>query len=102
MLYDFHHRQNARKPGSVNATYIVDGKLGKAKNRSVNGESRDGDDEHMQSSPFMSSSMPQDGAEEDSIPIGRIALAREEDLEGRKSCENENLRSRGMRRLIAF
>lgn len=96
MLYDFHHGQNARKPGSVHATYIVDGKPRKLQEVGLNEDSRNGEDEHMQSSPFMSSSMPQEGAEEDTLPVRKITLAREEDLEGRRSNEIVNPRSLDM------
>lgn len=82
MLYEFHHLQNSRKPASVYATYVVDGVPLACKEPKFNGHHQDGVDVHTQSSPYMSSSMPQDQMEEDSIPSKKIVLAREDDLEG--------------------
>jgi DNA polymerase delta subunit 3 len=82
MLYDFHHKQNAKRPGSVHATYLVSGvQAGKSESKGV--QKKD-EDVHMQSSPFMSSSMPnQDEEEPQSQPEMRvITLTREEHLEG--------------------
>ncbi len=84
ILYEFHRVQNSRKSGSVYATYLLDG-VPKEIEPSVNGHFKDGDDVHMQSSPHMSSSIPQETNEEDAVPSRRIMLAREEDLEGRKA-----------------
>ena len=42
----------------------------------------DGEDAHMQSSPFMSSSMPQPGEEEEQVAVKTVTLCREEDQEG--------------------
>ncbi|KAL2039809.1 hypothetical protein N7G274_007209 [Stereocaulon virgatum] len=80
MLYDFYQKQTSKKPGSVHATYLIDG-VPKSKNESnVNGQQKDSEDMQMQSSPYMSSSMPQDDNEQDRIHIRSIVLAREEDL----------------------
>lgn len=80
MLFDFHRTENAKKPKSVNATYLVTGTR-KRQETSLNGNpSKDGEDEVMQSSPFMSSQVePQDDAE-DGPPVTSIVLVREEDL----------------------
>ena len=82
MLYDFHQRQTLKKPGSVHATYLVDGIPTITKAHSANGQAGDGEDAYMQSSPVMSSSLPQEETEEYSIPSKSIVLAREEDLQG--------------------
>lgn len=82
MLYDFHQKQTSKKPGSVHATYLVDGVSKFTNEPNVNGHQKDGEDMHMQSSPYMNSSMPQEENEEDRIPTRSIVLAREEDLEG--------------------
>ena len=78
MLYDFHQRQTLKKPGSVHATYLVDG----IKAQSANGRTGDGEDAYMQSTPVMSSSLSQEETEEYTIPSKSIVLVREEDLQG--------------------
>ena len=82
MLYDFHQRQTLKKPGSVHATYLVDGLPTLTKAHSANGQTGDGEDAYMQSSPVMSSSLPQEETEEYTIPSKSIVLVREEDLQG--------------------
>ena len=82
MLFDFHHRQNSKAPGSVRANYIVDGRPRIEKEAAADGHPNGGDGSHVQSSPYMSSSMPQEEEEEPGIPIRSITLAREEDLDG--------------------
>lgn len=85
MLYDFHQRQNAKKPGAIHATYLLSGTKRPEEPIPLNGNAKkDGEDDYMQSSPFMSSSMPQleEGTGESSVLS--ITLVREEDLEGRK------------------
>ncbi|KAL9104147.1 MAG: hypothetical protein Q9163_000894 [Psora crenata] len=81
MLYDFYHHQNSKKPGSVHASYIIDGAPRIEKEPATNGQHVDGDDIHMQSSPYMSSSMPREELET-GVPIKCITLAKQEDLEG--------------------
>lgn len=80
MLFDFHQKQNAKKPNSVHATYLVTG--AKRKTEQSNGSGgRTGDDVTMRSSPFMSS-MPE--PEERAVEATRklsIVLVREEELE---------------------
>ena len=82
MLYDFHQRQTFKKPGSVHATYLVEGIPTITKAHSANGQTGDGEDAYMQSSPVMSSSLPQEETEEYTILSKSIVLAREEDLQG--------------------
>jgi len=82
MLFEFHQQQNAKKPGSIRATYLLDGLPKVIKNTGTNGHQVDGEDVHMQSSPYMSSSMPhQDEEDEDAVPIRSIVLVREEELD---------------------
>lgn len=82
MLYEFHRIQNGKKPGSVHATYLLSGTK-REEARATNGEAKDDDEDvHMQSSPFMSSSMPQPEETAPAVPILSITLVREEDLEG--------------------
>lgn len=85
MLFDFHRQQNAKKPGSLHATYLLSGTKRKAEPIPTNGNAKkDGEDDFMQSSPFMNSSVPQ--PEESSTgetSVLSITLVREEDLDGK-------------------
>jgi DNA polymerase delta subunit 3 len=82
MLYDFYQKQNAKKPGTIHATYLLSGTKRPEDLIPLNGDAKkDGEDDYMQSSPFMNSSMPQlEGTGESSVLS--ITLVREEDLEG--------------------
>lgn len=84
MLYDFHRQQNAKKPGTLHATYLISGAKREEEIVPTNGDVKmeDGDD-YMQSSPFMPSSMPQAEETSGATSVLSITLAREEDLEGR-------------------
>ena len=84
LLFQFHKQQNAKKPGSVHAVYVITGYTIPVAppTSSPNGTIMDGEDAHMQSSPFMSSSMPQPGEEEEQVAVKTVTLCREEDLEG--------------------
>ncbi|KAH8678667.1 DNA polymerase subunit Cdc27 [Tricladium varicosporioides] len=84
MLFEFHKQQNAKKPGTIHATYLVGGtKLREPANTNGNGiVKKDGEDDYMQSSPFISSSMPQpeeQGTGESGVLT--ITLVKEEELE---------------------
>lgn len=84
MLYDFHHNENNKKPNSVNATYILTG-VQKAPEpaTSANGFQSSADtDDIPPSSPYISSSMPNQDGDADEVAISSILLVREEDLEG--------------------
>jgi DNA polymerase delta subunit 3 len=83
MLFEFHQHQNSKKPGTIHATYLISGTKPKAKN--VTEGQKDGEDEYMQSSPFMGSSMPQPSEETGEMSILSISLVREEDLESTKA-----------------
>jgi DNA polymerase delta subunit 3 len=91
MLYDFHAHENAKKPGSIHATYLLAGtqKVQEKPALSNGRKSTKLEDEPVPSSPppFTSSmlqSSQQNGddeeAERSSIRI--ITLAREESLDG--------------------
>ncbi|KAL9637629.1 MAG: hypothetical protein Q9204_001792 [Flavoplaca sp. TL-2023a] len=84
LLFQFHKQQNAKKPGSIHAVYVFTGYTIPVAppTASQNGTIMDGEDAHMQSSPFMSSSMPQLEEEEEQAAIKTVTLCREEDLEG--------------------
>ncbi|KAI9705567.1 MAG: hypothetical protein M1836_006323 [Candelina mexicana] len=82
MLFDFHHQETSKKPGSFHATYLLSGLRQPPEPAPVNGvHEKDGDDDLMQSSPLMSSSMPNQDEAEESIPIRTITLVKEEHLE---------------------
>ncbi|EOA87597.1 uncharacterized protein SETTUDRAFT_150612 [Exserohilum turcica Et28A] len=95
MLFEFHKKQNTRKPNSVHATYLITGTPRRSQH--ANGAKRQkGDDNDMRSSPFISS-MPEAEEAEDSdyvsgsddedtsAPKGvketQVVLVREEELE---------------------
>lgn len=85
MLYEFHRNENAKKLNSVNATYVISGVQKPQESVSANGEqTKDGEDEDdiMQSSPYIPSSMPTQDAAVDSTATVSIVLVREEDLDG--------------------
>ncbi|MCJ1394909.1 hypothetical protein MMC18_007789 [Xylographa bjoerkii] len=83
MLYEFHSKQNAKKPGSVHATYLVSGI--KAPKAISNGSAAKADEDvHMQSSPFMSSSMPRQNVEEEVPVIKVMTLVQEQHLDAVK------------------
>jgi len=84
MLFEFHRQQNAKKPGTIHATYLLSGTKLEAL-QPTNGTKKDGEDEYMQSSPFMGSSMPQSGEDNGSTGVLTITIAKEEDLESLKS-----------------
>ena len=83
MLYEFHRQQSSKKPGSVHAIYLLSGniRIQEAIDANTNKQG-DGEDEPMQSSPFMSSSMPQPNGDEEVLVKKVITLVREEHLEG--------------------
>ncbi|KAE8355252.1 DNA polymerase subunit Cdc27 [Aspergillus coremiiformis] len=86
MLYDFHRTENSKRPQSVNATYIVSGVQKEpepATNGHTNGEDRNGD--VFPSSPYLSSSMPNQDFASDTVTTASVVLVREEDLEDAKS-----------------
>lgn len=81
MLYEFHTKQNAKKPKSVHATYVVTGR--KRTLESTNGTNGNGTgDSFMHSSPYMGS-MPEPEEPAD-IPATKtsVTLVREEELPG--------------------
>ncbi|KAJ5457929.1 hypothetical protein N7475_009317 [Penicillium sp. IBT 31633x] len=84
LLFEFHRNENAKKPQTVHATYVISG-IQKAPEPSyTNGHGND-EDETMQSSPYLPSSMLNQDLAPDSSRPASIVLAREEDLEDAKS-----------------
>jgi DNA polymerase delta subunit 3 len=100
MLYEFHTSENAKKPGSVHATYLLAGiKQIEEHPLPPNGQNGNNkhDDDPMPSSPppFTSSMMQssqQDGdGQEAGIPsIRTVTLVREESLDGIITCKLRN------------
>ncbi|MCJ1265569.1 hypothetical protein MMC22_005449 [Lobaria immixta] len=86
LLYEFYHHQNSRKPGSVHATYLVSGTQAKFGETSATAISEANfEDANLQSSPFMSSSIPLGDDAEEQLSVKVIALVREQDLEVAKA-----------------
>lgn len=95
MLYEFHRKQNSKKPGSVHATYLITGtrkqqpQVATQANGVHSQESGEDGDTVMQSSPPLpSSSAPQpEEEEEDQAPISirTVLLVKEERLEQAKA-----------------
>ncbi|MCJ1259830.1 hypothetical protein MMC24_007669 [Lignoscripta atroalba] len=82
MLFDFHKQQTSKKAGSVHATYLVSGLRQTPQPTEMNDSHRnEGEDAHIQSSPFMSSSTPHEEQEGEPPSLSVVTLAREEDLE---------------------
>lgn len=87
MLFEFHQKQNAKKPGSVHATYLITGtRLPSKPQHSINTESQDGEDAVMQSSPPIPNSSAPQAPEDDiePIPVRSILLVKEEHLQKAK------------------
>ncbi|KAJ5648040.1 hypothetical protein N7490_004412 [Penicillium lividum] len=84
VLYEFHRNENAKKPQSVHATYVISG-VQNSEPATANGHANEDEDEVMQSSPYMPSSMPNQEPRSDSMRITSIILAREEDLDDAKA-----------------
>lgn len=85
MLYEFHRNENAKKPNSVNATYVITGIQKPPEPTPANeAQEKDEDDEIMQSSPYLPSSMPNQDASTESMLVAAIILVREGDLEGKR------------------
>lgn len=87
MLYEFHRKQNAKTPGTVDATYLITGLKKPEQPVQTNGKhGQDGEDTVMQSSPPLPSSSapkPEEDAEEP-VPIRSVMLVKEEHLEEAK------------------
>ena len=88
MLFDFHHKQNSKKAGTLHATYVITGRQQQRQASQTNGlHSQESEDVHMQSSPFPGSSAPQHREQEELEPtwIRLVTLAKEQDLEAAKT-----------------
>ena len=85
MLYEFYTTQRAKDPGSINATYLLNGVPKAPKQSYVNGHHLDGEDTYMQSSPYTSSSVPHQNDQDEAAPSRTVVLVNEDDLEGKTS-----------------
>jgi DNA polymerase delta subunit 3 len=81
ILFEFHRNENAKKPQTVHATYVISG-IQKAPEPAPTNGNADDEDETMQSSPYLLSSMPNQDTDSASLRTASIVLVREEDLEG--------------------
>lgn len=83
MLFEFYKTQNAKKPKSAHATYLITGRRKPLKTANAVHE-KDGEDVSMTSSPPFSSfhrSESEQQEEEASVSVSTLTLVEEEDLE---------------------
>jgi hypothetical protein len=80
MLFEFHQKQNAKKPKSVHATYLITGTK-RAVEHANGTNGRGGEDVSMRSSPFMSSMPEPEEPADEPIKRTHVVLVREEELE---------------------
>jgi DNA polymerase delta subunit 3 len=88
MLFDFHQKQNAKKPGSVHATYLITGTRTPPKpQHHANADTQDGQDAVMQSSPPIPKSSAPQAPEDDAepTPVRSVLLVKEEHLSQTKA-----------------
>ncbi|KAI9886257.1 MAG: hypothetical protein M1823_001928 [Watsoniomyces obsoletus] len=82
ILYEFYHSQNAKKPGTLRATYLVSGVQKPVPDIVVDGSSRmDEDIQAAQDLSFTSSPVPNQDPAERGLVTTTIILVRENDLE---------------------
>ena len=86
MLYEFHRKQNSKKPNSVHATYLITGTKHSGQTNGTNSQ-EDEEDTVMQSSPPLPSSSFQRPEEDEPevIPTRTIMIVKEENLEQAKA-----------------
>lgn len=85
MLYEFYNTQRVKDPGSISATFLLNGVPKAPKQPYVNGHHQDGEDTYMQSSPYTSSSVPHQNDQDEAAPSRTVVLVNEDDLEGKTS-----------------
>ena len=81
MLYEFHRLENGKKPGTVHATYLISGTKRVEEPEVATAPKKDGEDEYMQSSPLMNSSLSQAEEGTGASSTLTITLTREENLD---------------------
>ncbi|CAG8128988.1 unnamed protein product [Penicillium olsonii] len=84
ILFEFHRNENAKKPATVHATYVISGIQKTPEPAPANGNGSD-EDKMMGSSPYLPSSMPDQDEASDAVVTTSIVLVREEDLEDAKA-----------------
>ena len=92
MLFEFHQKQNAKKPGSVHATYLITGtRLPPKPQQANNTDSQDSEDAVMQSSPPIPKSSAPQAPEDDiePVPVRSMLLVKEEHLQKAKATFEE-------------
>lgn len=75
MLFDFHEWQNAKRPGTVHAAYLLYGTKRSDEASSQSQSSKDGDTE-------MTNSMPESERAVNLVPTLTLSLVPEEQLQG--------------------
>lgn len=89
MLYEFHRKQNSKKPESVHATYLLTGTKLAATANGANGTTsqEDGEDTAMRSSPPLPSSSFQRPEEDEceAVAIRTVMIVKEENLNQAKA-----------------
>lgn len=84
MLYEFHHKQNSKKPDSVHATYLLTGTKLEATANGATGTTshEDGEDTKMRSSPPLPSSSFQRPKEDEreAVATRTVMIVKEENL----------------------
>jgi DNA polymerase delta subunit 3 len=88
MLFDFHQKQNAKKPGSVHATYLITGTRTPPKpQQQAKADTQDGDDAVMQNCPPIPNSSAPQAPEDDTdpTPVRSVLLVKEEHLSQAKA-----------------
>ncbi|KAI9765671.1 MAG: hypothetical protein M1840_007229 [Geoglossum simile] len=86
MLYEFHHQQSSKHPGSIHATYLLTG-VRRSPEAVVTANADGlgvGQNDYMQSSPFMGSSMPTSDVTTESLTKS-VMLVREDELDSAKA-----------------
>lgn len=86
MLYDFHRKQNSKKPGSVHATYLISGSKRPATVTKSQANHAGGNSTVPSSPPLPSSSFHKPEEQEREVaPVHTITIVREEHLEAAKA-----------------
>jgi len=87
MLYEFHRKQNAKKPGSVHATYLLTGAQQEIAAPTNGVHSQEDGDTVMQSSPPLptSSAPKSEDAGDETMAVRAVMLVKEEHLEQAKA-----------------
>ena len=94
MLYEFYTQENKKEHGRIHATYLIYGTQSAKTYNANDNVQQDGEDISMTSSPYMSSSMPQDESILEAPPVKVMTLVQEENLEGIVSAKCLVLRRR--------